>query len=103
MREGAVELASVRRLLDHTSGVRDYGSLPEYNEAVRARPGTAWNDDEFLARTTAAGPVFEPGQGWAYSNTGYLMLRQLLDEHGGLAGVPPVARSSRCDRRRQDR
>ena len=41
-REGAVELDSVRRLLDHTSGVRDYGSLPEYHEAVRARPGSAW-------------------------------------------------------------
>lgn len=90
VREGAVELDSVRMLLDHMSGVRDYGSLPEYHEAVRARPGTAWDDDEFLARTTAAGPLFEPGQGWAYSNTGYLLLRRLLDEHGGLAGFLPA-------------
>jgi D-alanyl-D-alanine carboxypeptidase len=89
VREGAVELASVQRLLDHTSGVRDYGSLPEYHEAVRARPGTAWADDEFLARTAAAGPQFESGKGWAYSNTGYLLLRRLLDEHGGLAGFLP--------------
>jgi D-alanyl-D-alanine carboxypeptidase len=87
--EGAVELGSVQRLLDHTSGVRDYGSLPEYNEAVRTRPGTAWDDDEFLARTAAAGPQFEPGEGWAYSNTGYLLLRRLLDEHGGLAAFLP--------------
>ena len=95
-REGAVELDSVRRLLSHTSGVRDYGSLPEYHEAVRTRPGTAWGDDEFLARTDAGGLQFEPGQGWAYSNTGYLLLRRLLDEHGGLAvflpqiGLPDV-------------
>jgi D-alanyl-D-alanine carboxypeptidase len=88
-REGAVELDSVRRLLDHTSGVRDYGSLPEYHEAVRTRPGSAWGDDEFLARTAAAGPSFEPGKGWAYSNTGYLLLRRLLDEHGGLAALLP--------------
>jgi D-alanyl-D-alanine carboxypeptidase len=88
-REGAVELDSVRRLLDHTSGVRDYGSLPEYHEAVRTRPGSAWGDDEFLARAAAAGPSFEPGTGWAYSNTGYLLLRRLLDEHGGLAGILP--------------
>jgi D-alanyl-D-alanine carboxypeptidase len=86
VREGAVQLDSVRRLLDHTSGERDYGSLAEYHEAVRARPGAAWDDDEFLARTTAAGPLFEPGQGWAYSNTGYLLLRRLLDERGGLMG-----------------
>lgn len=89
VREGAVELDSVQRLLDHTSGVRDYGSLPEYHEAVRTRPGTAWEDDEFLARTAAAGPQFEPGEGWAYSNTGYLLLRRLLDEHGGLSAFLP--------------
>jgi len=103
VREGAVEPASVQRLLDHTSGVRDYGSLPEYHEAVRTRPGTAWDDDEFLARTTAAGPSFEPGNGWAYSNTGYLLLRRLLDEHGGLAaflprlGLPGVTVAERLD------
>jgi D-alanyl-D-alanine carboxypeptidase len=88
-REGAIELGPVRRLLDHTSGLRDYGSLPEYHEAVRLRPARAWDDDEFLARTAAAGPQFEPGHGWAYSNTGYLLLRKLLDEHGGLAAFLP--------------
>jgi D-alanyl-D-alanine carboxypeptidase len=89
VREGAVEFAAVQRLLDHTSGVRDYGSLPEYHDAVRTRPGTAWEDDEFLARTAAAGPAFESGKGWGYTNTGYLQLRQLLDEHGGLAAFLP--------------
>jgi D-alanyl-D-alanine carboxypeptidase len=89
VREGVVELDSVCRLLDHTSGVRDYGSLPEYHEAVRTRPGTAWDDDELLARAAAAGPQFAPGEGWAYSNTGYLLLRRLLDEHGGSAAFLP--------------
>jgi D-alanyl-D-alanine carboxypeptidase len=89
VREGAARLDSVQRLLDHTSGVCDYGSLPEYHEAVRLRPGSAWEDDEFLERTTAAGPQFETGKGWAYSNTGYLLLRRLLDEHGGLASFLP--------------
>jgi D-alanyl-D-alanine carboxypeptidase len=92
VRDGAVELDSARRLLDHTSGVRDYGSLAEYHEAVRTQPGSAWDDEEFLARTDAAGPQFEPGKGWAYSNTGYLLLRRLLDEHGGLAAFLPRLR-----------
>ncbi len=89
VREGAVELDPVRCLLDHTSGVRDYGSLPEYHDSVRTQPGSAWDDDEFLARTAAAGPQFKPGEGWAYSNTGYLLLRRLLDERGGLAAFLP--------------
>ena len=89
VRDGVLELDSVQNLLDHTSGVRDYGLLPEYHEAVRTRPGSAWNDDEFLACATAAGPQFEPGTGWAYSNTGYVMLRQLLDEQGGLTAFLP--------------
>lgn len=89
VRERVLELDSVRNLLDHTSGVRDYGSLPEYHEAVRTRPGSAWDDDEFLARASSAGPVFEPGKGWAYSNTGYLLLRRLLDEQGGLTAFLP--------------
>ena len=88
-RDGAIELDPVRRLLDHTSRVRDYGSLPEYHEAVRTRLGAAWGDDEFLAGTDAAGPQFAPGEGWAYSNTGYLLLRRLLDEYGGLAAFLP--------------
>jgi D-alanyl-D-alanine carboxypeptidase len=88
-REEAIDLDSVRPLLDHTSGVRDYGSLPEYHEAVRTRPGSAWDDDEFLARADESGPQFEPGKGWSYSNTGYLLLRRLLDAHGGLAAFLP--------------
>lgn len=56
---------------------------------MRTRPGAAWGDDEFLARTDAAGPQFAPGEGWAYSNTGYLLLRRLLDEYGGLAAFLP--------------
>ncbi|HEU0242460.1 MAG TPA: serine hydrolase domain-containing protein [Candidatus Limnocylindrales bacterium] len=81
---------TVRQLLDHTSGARDYGALPAYHEAVRTRPLRPWSDRELLRRAAAAGPTFEPGGGWAYSNTGYLLLRRLLDRHGGLASHLPA-------------
>jgi D-alanyl-D-alanine carboxypeptidase len=79
--------ATLRQLLDHTSGVPDYGRLPEYHEAVRTRPSEPWDDDELLTRALALGLDFAPGAGWAYSNTGYLLLRRILDGFGGLDPV----------------
>lgn len=72
--------ATLRQLLNHTSGIADYGRLPEYALAVRDSPGRPWSDEELLARALAQGPDFAPGEGWAYSNTGYLLVRRILDE-----------------------
>jgi D-alanyl-D-alanine carboxypeptidase len=68
----------LRRLLDHTAGIPDYGRLPEYRDAVRAAPGEAWSDVELLGRALERGLDFPPGAGWAYSNTGYLLVRLVL-------------------------
>jgi D-alanyl-D-alanine carboxypeptidase len=81
--------ATLRQLLGHTSGIPDYGRLPAYGDAVRARTDHAWSDDELLAAALAETPAFAPGAGWDYSNTGYLLLRRLVDEQapGGFAGA----------------
>ena len=81
--------ASLRQLLNHTSGIRDYGRLPEYAAAVCERPSAPWDDEELLARALARGPEFEPGAGWAYSNTGFLLVRRIVDAAapGGFAGA----------------
>jgi len=77
--------ASVRQLLSHTSGLPNYGRLPEYHAAVAATPSDPWPDETFFERALTLPRDFEPGQGWAYSNTGYMALRRILAEHGGLA------------------
>ena len=81
--------ASLRQLLNHTSGIPDYGRLPAYADAVRDSPSEPWSDDELLERALASGPDFEPGEGWAYSNTGYLLVRRIVDiaAPGGFAGA----------------
>ena len=71
--------ATLRQLLDHTSGIPDYGRLPAYRQAVQATPSEPWDDEELLARALAAGPDFEPGEGWAYSNTGFMLVRRIVD------------------------
>ena len=80
---------SLRRLLTHTSGIPDYGRLPGYAAAVRDRPSEPWDDETLLAFALARGPDFAPGDGWAYSNTGYLLVRRIVDAvaPGGFAGA----------------
>lgn len=76
---------TLRQLLSHTGGVPDYGALPAYTEAVRSSPTHPWSPDEFLAHTLPRGLTFPPGQGWAYSNIGFLIIRLTLEHITGLS------------------
>jgi D-alanyl-D-alanine carboxypeptidase len=82
---------TLRRLLQHTAGVPDYGGLPEYHAAVRAAPGEPWDDEAFAARTWRRGLLFEPGAGFAYSNPGYLLVRRALERVAGASLAELVA------------
>ena len=73
---------SLRQLLQHRSGLRDYGPLPAYKTAVAARQNP-WPAADLLAAVRAEGPAFAPGAGWLYSNAGYLLLRQWLEQQHG--------------------
>ncbi|NLE44455.1 MAG: beta-lactamase family protein [Chloroflexi bacterium] len=70
---------TVRRLLNHTGGIPDYGGLPAYYEALKADPTRPWTPDEFLTATLTEGLVFIPGEDWRYSNIGFLLLRQVIE------------------------
>jgi len=70
---------TVRRLLNHTSGLPDYTTMPEYHRDLRADPGAPWTTDEFLARTLSLGLLFPPGDGWAYSNVGFLLIGRAIE------------------------
>lgn len=70
---------TVRQLLSHSGGLPDYGGMKAYQEAVRQNPGQPWRPEQFLEYTLANGLVYAPGEGWGYSNVGYLMLKLLLE------------------------
>ena len=63
---------TLRHLLDHTAGLADYSALPEYRRDVAA-DGTPWPREKLLGAVLAKGPLFAPGQGWSYSNVGYML------------------------------
>jgi CubicO group peptidase (beta-lactamase class C family) len=67
-----------RLLLQHRAGLADYGELKDYHEAV-SRDEEAWSSELTLERADAERLRFEPGQGWGYSNIGYLLMRRHLE------------------------
>ncbi|MBA2962139.1 MULTISPECIES: serine hydrolase domain-containing protein [Ramlibacter] len=75
---------TLRHVLSHTSGLPDYGGVKAYHEAVRQHPGNPWTFDTFRAHTLAKPLLFPPGQGWAYSNPGYMLLKEILQAVHGL-------------------
>ena len=42
-----------------------------------------WSDEHLLALSESVAPLFEPGQGWTYSNTGYFLVRRLIEQTTG--------------------
>lgn len=74
---------TVAHLLRHTSGLRDYGALPEYHEAVRAHPDRPWTRRQFLDAVLAKGMLFAAGEKFSYSNVGYMLLIDLVERVTG--------------------
>ena len=74
---------TLTHLLRHTGGLRDYGPLPEYHKAVRARPNRPWTRQQFLDAVLPKGLLFQPGAGFSYSNVGYMLLIDILERVTG--------------------
>jgi D-alanyl-D-alanine carboxypeptidase len=76
------ENITVRMLLSHTAGVPEFtGDV--FTEAVLDNPTRVWTVDEFLDLSAAQPRPFAPGAGWAYSNTGYILLGEVLEATTG--------------------
>lgn len=73
---------TLRQLLRHTAGVPNYGRFKAYHDAVSGQQN-AWSAEKLLAVVKADTLDFAPGQGWNYSNTGYLLVLQLLEDITG--------------------
>lgn len=81
----------LRQLLQHTSGLTDYGLFPEYHRAVAAGE-PPWTVDELLHRTNASTLLFAPDTRFSYSNIGYLFVRQAIERATGSSLGDALAR-----------
>ncbi|MEV1085898.1 serine hydrolase domain-containing protein [Streptomyces sp. NPDC050211] len=75
---------TVRQLLQHTSGISDE-SYPGYDSAEEyyAKRYEIRTPEEIVALAMRHKPVFEPGRGWSYSNTGYAVLGMVVQKVTG--------------------
>ncbi len=73
---------SIRQLLQHTAGLNTYGGAAYHDAVASGEP--AWSIEKLLRRVQSDRLIFEPGQGWAYSNVGYLFVRQLIEQRMNL-------------------
>jgi CubicO group peptidase (beta-lactamase class C family) len=73
---------TIRHLLHHTGGLRDYGELTSL--AGRPQESLATNDDviDLLSRQRA--PFFAAGSEYLYSNTGYNVLGSIVARASGM-------------------
>ena len=73
---------TLRQLLQHTSGLACYTEHPDY-DAANTSTRDPWTHEELLRQSEETPSKFEPGQGWHYSNTGYFLVRRLIEEITG--------------------
>jgi len=77
---------TVRQLLTHTSGIHDYATDPKYYAVVGSNPKHRWTRMEQVQSALKWGkPHFEPGKGYHYSDTGYVLLGEMIER---LSGMP---------------
>jgi D-alanyl-D-alanine carboxypeptidase len=74
---------TLRQLLNHTSGIRNYldGDISDkFFQALLADPESIKTDSYALEFGLNLPAYFLPGEGYRYSNTGYLLVGLILDE-----------------------
>jgi D-alanyl-D-alanine carboxypeptidase len=70
--------ATVRQLLNHTSGISHIAANRQYWSAVFAHPDSLWTPEDVLRFVPE--PRFPPGGGWHYSSTNYILLGMIVEK-----------------------
>jgi len=74
------ERITVRMLLSHTTGIRDYGAISWIGTAFLENPFRIWRPEEIVQASIDSGPSFVPGARFEYSNTNTYILGMLVEQ-----------------------
>ena len=70
---------TVEQLLNHTSGIRSLTGMPAWPSHTRED----WTPAQLIAFFQNEPLDFEPGTGWKYNNSGYLLLGAIIEKVSG--------------------
>ncbi len=75
--------ATVRMLLNHTSGIPEYNDRPNYVTYLLQHPLHKFAVDDYLDYVRGVSPKFSVGAKHSYTNTNYILLALIADEITG--------------------
>jgi D-alanyl-D-alanine carboxypeptidase len=90
---------TVQHLLAHTSGIYDYAEDPKFQQRVMADPTHQWTRIQQIEHAMMHGkPIDAPGKTYGYSDTGYILLGEILERKTGMGLAKAVRTLLRFDR-----
>lgn len=77
---------TLRHLLNHTSGIADHVHLASFASKVSQKwrsAGNPFTPEDLIRFTLGLPPLFDAGKGWAYSDTGYILIGLVIEKATG--------------------
>lgn len=92
------DVITVRQLLSHSAGLYDHGGDPRYIETVLKDPRHVWSRKELVKLSMHyADPQAAPGVEFRYSDTGYILLGDIIERVTGQSVSAAVRELLRFD------
>ncbi|MHA7130158.1 serine hydrolase domain-containing protein [Algoriphagus namhaensis] len=79
-----VDQITIRQTLRHSAGFFDHTNAPEFFDRILTTPSHEWTRTEQLKLCVEKGePIGPPGEQFSYSDTGYLILGEIIEKYTG--------------------
>lgn len=81
-RLAGIDQITIRMLLSHTSGLPRWVMKPEVWKELSDHPDKEWSYEDRLSYIFDEPSVHPPGEGWAYSDTNFILLGYVIEHIG---------------------
>jgi D-alanyl-D-alanine carboxypeptidase len=75
-----IQEITIKMLLQHTSGLPRYAMKSTVWDSLNVNPNKIWSYKDRLSIIFENKPLHKAGQGWAYSDTNYILLGMLIEK-----------------------